>query len=154
MNVNITDEIRAAVYRELADEIDDHSMLTAENLLKRADEKERDRLKERIYQSIKILRELVENVGEWADQEVRDTVDGIIDGLESDALAAAEKERDRLREAAIRLCGASARLILAAPSHGPLWHGSQEVKDLQEALLSDELKSLMDAPHTTETKGE
>ena len=86
MNVNITDEIRAAVYRELADEIDDHSMLTAENLLKRADEKERDRLKERIYQSIKILRELAENVGEWADQEVRDTVDGIIDGLESEVL--------------------------------------------------------------------
>jgi len=49
-------------------------------------EDERDRLKERIYQSIKILRELAENVGEWADQEVRDTVDGIIDGLESEVL--------------------------------------------------------------------
>ena len=56
-----------------------------------------------------------------------------------------EAKHDRLREAATRLCGAASRVALAAPSSGPLWHGSREMKELQEALLSDELKKLMDA---------
>ena len=54
-------------------------------------------------------------------------------------------EHDRLREAATRLCGAASRVALAAPSSGPLWHGSREMKELQEALLSGGLKKLMAA---------
>lgn len=48
------------------------------------DEAYSDLLKERIYQATGRLRELAEGIGDWDEQEVRDAVDAVIDGLNGD----------------------------------------------------------------------